>query len=102
MLRCRRLHDPLAGPAGKLRAMRDNHPVLGRDHIEPLGSLFADHMHRLVTAGAVRVGRCHRLMNAWQMRGQRAAVDPPLSRYNGSLRLLLDGLSLGDRLLDIL
>ena len=31
----------------------------GRD-LEPLGSLFPDHVHRLLAAGAVRIGRRHR------------------------------------------
>jgi hypothetical protein len=34
-LRRRRCHDPLAGPAGKFQAMRDDHRVLGRD-LRPL------------------------------------------------------------------
>jgi hypothetical protein len=73
------LYDPLAGLAGKPGPMRDNHPVLGRDHVEPLGSLFTDHLHRLAAAGAVRLGRRGRLVNARQMGGQRAAIDPPFS-----------------------
>ena len=101
MLRRRRFHDPLAGPAGELGPVRDNHPVLGRDHVEPLGRLFADHMHRLLAARAVRVGRRDRLVNARQMGGQRAAVDPPFPRRIGGLRLLLDRLGLGDRLLEV-
>src|SRR6516225_3424007 len=41
MLRRRRLHDPLAGPPSKPGPVCDNYPVLGRDHVEPLGRLFA-------------------------------------------------------------
>jgi hypothetical protein len=101
MLRGRRLHNPLAGPAGKLGPMRDDHPVLGRDHVEPLGSLFADHVHRLLAAWAVAVGRRDRLVNARQMSRQRAAVGSPFPRRIGDRRLLLDRLGLGDCLLDV-
>ena len=75
MLRRRRFHDPLAGPASKPGPVCDNYAVLGRDHVEPLGSLFADHMHRLLAARAVRVGRRDCLVNARQMGGQCAAVS---------------------------
>ena len=101
MLGRRRFHDPLAGPASKPGPVCDNYPVLGRDHVEPLGSLFADHMHRLLAARAIRVGRRDRRVNARQMGGQCAAVEPPFPRCSGNLRLLLDCLGLGDRLLDV-
>ena len=102
MLQRRRLLDPLAGSASQFGPVRDNHPVLGRDHIEPLGRLFADHMQRLPAAGAVAVGWRDRLVNARQMGGQRAAVDPPFARGIGPWRLLFERLGLGDRLLEIL
>jgi hypothetical protein len=101
MLRRRRFDDPLAGPAGEPRPVRDNHPVLGRDHVEPLGSVFTDHVHRLLAAGAVGVGRRHRLVDARQMDGQRAAIDPSLPQRGGGLYPLLNRLGLGDRLFDI-
>ena len=72
-----RLHDLFAVPAGELGAMGDDHPVLRRHHVEPLGRFLADHMHRLIAAGAVRIVRRKRLMNAWQMGGQRTALVPP-------------------------
>ena len=80
MLRRRRFHDPLAGPAGEPGPVRDDHPVLRRDHVEPLRRLFADHMHRRPAARAVRVVRRDRLVDARQMGGQRAAIDPPFPR----------------------
>jgi len=103
MLRRRRFHDLLARPAGERGPVCNDHPILGRDHVEPLGSLFADHMHRLLATRAVRVGRRNRLVNAWQMGRQRATVDPPFPRRHfGGLPLLLVRLCLGDRLLEVL
>ena len=101
MLRRRRFHDPLTRPAGEPAPVCDDHPILGRDHVEPLGSLFADHMHRPPAARAIRVGRRNRLVSARQMGRQRAAVDPPFPRRIGGLRFLLDRLGFGDRLLEV-
>ena len=85
-----------------LRPVCNDHAVLGRDHVEPLGSLFADHMHRLLATRAVCVGRRNPLVNAWQMGRQRATVDPPFPRrIGGNLRLLLDRVGLGGRLLEV-
>ena len=101
MLRRRRFYDLLARPAGEPGPVCDDHPVLGRDHVEPLGSFFADHVHRLLTARAVGVGRRNRLVSARQMGRQRAAVDPPFPRRIGGLRFLLGRLGFGDRLLEV-
>jgi len=40
-------------------------------------------------------------MDMRQMGGQRATIDPPFPRRNGSLRLLLDHFGSGDCLLDV-
>jgi hypothetical protein len=47
------LHErPGAGPAGILGTAHNQHPELGRDHIQPLGHILADGMQRAATAGA--------------------------------------------------
>ena len=77
--RRRRLHHRLlAGPAGIFGTMRHDHPVLGRDHVEPLGGLLADHMHRRPTARAVGVFGRDRHVDARQMGGKRAAIGATL------------------------
>ena len=58
--------------------MRHDHPVLRRDHVEPLGSILADHMHRSAAARAIGVFGRDRHMNARQMGGKRATIDAAL------------------------
>ena len=101
MLGRRRLHDLLAGPAGELGAMGDDDPMLRGDHIEPLGRLFPDHMHRRPAARAARVFWRDRLVDARQMLRQRAAVGlaPCARRVRGLL--LLGRLAPRNRLLDV-
>ena len=73
----RRLHHPLgAGPAGVARAAGDQHPELGRDHVEPLGAILVDGMQGAAAAGAVQALRLDHDLDARQVRGQRAAVGP--------------------------
>ena len=102
----RRLHHRLfAGPAGIFGTVRHDHPVLGRDHVEPLGSVLADHMHRRLAAGAVGVVGRDRHMNARQMGGQRTAIGAALlgTRVRGHrVPLVILGLRGRNGLLDIL
>jgi hypothetical protein len=67
MLRRQRFHDLLARPAGKPGPVCDDQPVLCRNHVEPLGGFFADHMHRIPATQAVPVGWCNRFVNVRQI-----------------------------------
>ncbi len=67
-------HCFLARPAGVLGPMRHDHTELGRDHVEPLGRILADHMHGGAAARAIGVFGRNRHMNARQMGGKRAAI----------------------------
>jgi hypothetical protein len=55
-----------------------DHPELGRDHVEPLGSLLANPMHRRMAAGTIGVFRLDRHIEVRQMTRQRAAIGAPL------------------------
>ena len=61
-----------------------------------------DFRHRLLATRAVRVDWCNRLVNARQMGGQCAAIDPSFPRRHIGLSLLLARLGLSDRLLEVL
>src|SRR3984957_6421982 len=93
------LHHLLAGPAGELRAMRDDHAGLGWNNVEPLARLLADHMHRRAAARAAGARRRHRLVDTRQMLGQGAAFA--CTRARQPRFLLLDRLVLGERCLDV-
>lgn len=98
-------HRLLAGAAGIFGTVRDNHPELRRNDVQPLRRLFADHMHGRLATRAVRVFRFDRHIDARQMSGKRATigaalVGPRLCRHR--VLLILAGLAPGNRLLDIL
>jgi hypothetical protein len=85
--------------------VRHDHPELRRDHVEALGSLLADHMHRRPAPGAMGVVGLGRHVHARQIAGKRAAIGAALL---GALarprRVLLVVVGFGRRngLLDIL
>ena len=84
--------------------MRHDHPVLRRDHVEPLGGILADHMHRRAAARAIGVFGRNRHMNARQMGGKRAtAAAALLGARVPPYRVLfvLGGFGRRDGLLDI-
>jgi len=98
-------HRLLTGPAGIFGAVCHDHPILRRDHVEPLRGLLADHMHGRLAAGALGVVGLDRHMDARQMSGKRPAVDSaPLSVSASPSRVSLVVVSLagGNRLPDIL
>jgi hypothetical protein len=66
--------------AGKFGTMRDDHPQLRRDHIETLGSLLANPMHRRMAAGAIGIFRLDRDIDPRQLRWLRPAIGTPLFR----------------------
>ncbi len=48
--RRRRLENTaFAGPAAVFWTAGDNHPELGRDHVEPFGDVFTDDVHLCLT-----------------------------------------------------
>ena len=104
--RRRRLHHRLlAGPAGIFGTVRHDHPELRRDHVEPLRGLLADHMHGRPAAGAIRVFRLDRHIDARQMGGKRAAIGAALVGARSCGRrvlLVVVGLVAGNGLLDVL
>jgi len=59
------------------RPADDDHSELCRDDIQPLGDILADPV-QVMPAGAVPALRLDDLLDALQMPGPRAAVDPPL------------------------
>ena len=64
----RRLDGRLfAGPAGIFGTMCDDHAELGRDHVQPLRRLLADHMHGRPAARAVRIFGSNRYIHPRQM-----------------------------------
>jgi hypothetical protein len=84
--------------------MRDDHPELCRDHVEPSRGLFADDMHRCAATWTVRIFRLDRHVYMRQMGGERTAicatfVGTPLCRHR--ILLVVGGLVTGDGLLDI-
>ena len=98
-------HGIRAGPAGIFGPVRDDHPELRRNNVEPLRCLLADHVHGRTAARAVGVVRRDRHVEVRQMRGQRgAAAAPLLGALGGPRRVLLvrGGLAGGNRLLDVL
>ena len=104
--RRRRLHHRLgAGPAGILRTVGDDHPVLRRDHVEPLRGILADHTHGRAATGAVAVVGLDRHMHPRQMAGKRATIDTALvgAGTRGHLVLfVVVGLVGRNHLLDVL
>jgi len=100
MIGCVLLHHLFAGPAGKLRTMRDDHAILGGKDVQPLARLLADHMHRRIAARAVGARWRHRLVDARQMVGQCAALACPRARQP-RLFLLLGRLGLRERCFDV-
>ena len=74
---CRRgrLHEALlTGPAGALRAHRDQHPQLRRNDVQPLATVFADAHHLSVTAGTLRAVGSMVRSDTRQVLGQVAQV----------------------------
>ena len=85
--------------------MCDDHAELGRDHVQPLRRLLADHMHGRPAARAVRIFGSNRYIHPRQMTRQRAAIGSTLfGAHLCGYRVLLVvvGFALGNRLLDIL
>jgi hypothetical protein len=99
-------HRALAGPAGVFRAVRHDHPELGRDLVETLRALLPDDMHRAMAARADRALGLERDMDVGKMCGERSAVGPsrPLRvrRLVRRLLLLPGRILFGNRGLDIL
>jgi hypothetical protein len=58
--------------------VRDDHPELRRDHVEPLGDILADPVHLTATARTASVVGLDHDLFARQMLGQRATIDTPL------------------------
>lgn len=78
---CRRgrlLHTLSATAAGIARADGHANPELGGHHVEPLGPVLADPVHLAPAAGAGAVGDVDHLLDALQVRRQRAAVAAAL------------------------
>lgn len=69
---------PLTGPAGILWTASDDHTKLGRDDIQPLAGIFADHMPITATIACRTLGRDN-FFDTGQVFGQRAPVSVPLS-----------------------
>ena len=67
-----------AGPAAIFGTMCDDHAELGRDHVQPLRRLLADHMHGRMAARAVGIFGSNRHIHPRQMTRQRAAIDATL------------------------
>jgi hypothetical protein len=101
--RCRRLHHCTgAAPAGELRSLCHDDPELRRDHVQPLGSVLANHHHRRPAARARGVLGRQRHLNPRQVRRERATTGPPLGGIVPTQRrVLLLGLGIlfGNRLL---
>ncbi len=98
-------HGLLAGAARIFGSVRHQHPELRRDHVQPLGDIGADRMHRRSAAWAVPVLGLDRDVNARKMSGQRAAARPALLHPRGGsgLVLLVVGRLAGrDHLFDVL
>ena len=97
-LRRRRLHDRVGACSARIFGpARHQNAILRRDHVEPLRSLLADHMHRSLAAWAGRVlGRDHHL-DARQMCGQRLALVRARFRCSAGQRSTLFDLGLGLR-----
>ncbi len=65
----------LAGSAGVFRSPGHDHPVFGRDLVETLGTILADHMEIVPTAGAHLARRLDDDLLARQMGREMAAID---------------------------
>jgi hypothetical protein len=62
------LHDrALAGAAGVFGPARDDDLMLGRDHIEALGAILTDDVHRAAAARAGGILRFNHDLDAGQM-----------------------------------
>ena len=98
-------HHALAGAAGILRPLGDQHAELRREHVEPFRRVGPDLDHRALTARAGgALGQQH-LFDARQMCRQPAAAGPaPGGLLPAQLRRALLGLGLvaGERGLGLL
>jgi hypothetical protein len=97
-------HGLLASPACIFRTAGHERPELCRDHVQPLGNVRADRMHRRAAARAGPVPGFDRHMNAGKMSGQRATGRPALrdSRHGGrAVPPVIRGFTGRDRLLDV-
>ena len=95
----------LAASAGVLRSPRHDHPVFGWDLVETLGTILADHMEIVPTAGARLARWLDDDLLARQMGRKMAAIDfacLPARRCQRRVGLLHCGLSRGDRGLQVL
>jgi hypothetical protein len=75
--------------------------VLGRNHVQRLARLLADHVHRRAAAWAIGVWRRHRLVDARQMLGQCAGLACPRTRQPRLFLLLGGRLGLRERCFDV-
>jgi hypothetical protein len=100
-------HRPLAGPAGVAGSADHLHAQLGRDEVEHLARVLADHVQRPAAAGAALVLEVDQHLHPWQVRRQGAQVAPARSWRPRCIavprsHLLLCRLSRGDGLLEVL
>jgi hypothetical protein len=72
--RMRLRHGLRAAAAGVFGASRHQHPELGRDHVQPLGQVFADPGHLAATTRAQRAGRLDHPFDPGQMGRQMPTV----------------------------
>ena len=98
-------HNARATAAGKFGSARDQHAVLRRDYVEPLGTVLADLHHLCLAAGTRRVQRRQHRLDAWQMGRQCPTAGTPfLSPFAPQPRIVLLGFrfDLGDRCFEVL
>ena len=104
--RCGRLHHHvLASPAGIFGSPDHQNPELGRDDVEPLGAILADHVQQAAAAGAGPILNIDHHLDTRQVAWQRASVRAALRGLRLSLgrRLgLMVSFLAGCRLLDLL
>ena len=104
--RRRRLHHRArAGSAAVFRAAGDDDLVACRNHVETLGPVLADDVHRTIAARAHRRFRLDHHLDPRQVIRQGATALPPLPTARLAhrlIRLLLFGLAFGNRLFEVL
>ena len=98
-------YDVRATAAGEFWPPCDQHPVLRRDYVEPLGAVLADLNHRRVAAWARCVVWRQHDFDTWEVLRQRTAAGAPPFRLlapQGRIAVFDFGRALRDRGLDIL
>jgi hypothetical protein len=79
-----------AGPADILWTAGDNHTELGRDDIQPLTHVLANHVLLAATNANRALWRNHHF-NAWQVFGQAVIAEPTVFRNLDTLSTPLNG-----------